>query len=337
MVDRSFDDESWRVNHVMAPDQTYRFRVPIEELRSEVTRTEDVFVLAHFGIPRIALDDWRLHIAGMVECPKILTFEELCGFPKVEIESFINCAGFPADPTIATRNVSNARWAGTRLKDVLSAAGVHDDADFLWFSAPDRGTYQSWSSENYVKDLPRSRAMSDDVLLAYEMNGAPLTQTHGFPVRLFVPGFYGTNSVKWLCRIDAAPRRAPEVFTNELYNDPTHDGQDRAPVWEVPPEALITAPSSNTTVPGGPIEISGWCWGQHEIHTVDVSLDDGASWQSACVRPRHQMSWQRFTMQTSLQGPATYTLSARATDRIERSQPDSHARNSVHRIQLHVG
>jgi sulfane dehydrogenase subunit SoxC len=106
-------DEFWRPPIVMEPHVTFRHKVRAEQLTGAVTPADDIFVLAHFGIPRFDVADWRLHIGGMVQRPVALSLEQIKKFPKVEVEAFIKCAGFPHDPTIATRSVSNAVGAAS--------------------------------------------------------------------------------------------------------------------------------------------------------------------------------------------------------------------------------
>jgi sulfane dehydrogenase subunit SoxC len=330
-----------RARQVMEPHQTYRFRVKAEELVSDITPSSDVFVLAHFGLPVIDLSEWRLEVSGMVGRPCVLDFDDILEFPKAEVLSFIKCAGFPADPTIATRNVSNAVWSGARLSDVLKSVEIDPRASFIWSHAPDHGTYQEWGSDRYVKDLPVDRALADDVLLAYELNGAPLSRAHGYPVRLFVPGYYGTNSVKWLSRIEASDRRAPGIFTNELYNDPlplkSNDGaQMTVPAWAVPPEALVVFPANRARVPAGEVVIWGWCWGATEIASVEISLDKGQTWHFAEIEQRKQKSWQKFRLVWSCVPAGEHMIMARATDLDGETQPQDFARNSIHSIVIYA-
>jgi DMSO/TMAO reductase YedYZ molybdopterin-dependent catalytic subunit len=327
-------DDSWRPAVTMDPPTTFRHKVRAEELTSALTPNDDVFVLAHFGIPQFDVKDWRLRIEGLVNKPLALTLDDIKRLPKIEIESFIKCAGFPHDPTIATRSVSNAKWAGADLCDVLDACGLDPAAQYLWASAPDHGTYARWSADRYRKDVPVARVRAGGVLLAYEMNGAPLPQTHGFPVRLFIPGFYGTNSVKWICRLEAARERAPGILTNELYNDPAPGG-GTAPVWQVAPESLIVAPADHDKITPGRREIRGWCWGEQEIARVDVSLDGGQSWRGAAVEPRRQMAWQRFSLMADC-APGPLTIMARATDVTGKTQPERAARNAIHAVKVLV-
>lgn len=335
-----FKDE-WRPAMQMSPHATYRHRVAAHELIDRITPTPDVFVLAHFGVPRIRPEAWRLQVTGMVKRPAVLSLHQIRELPKVDLEAFIKCAGFPHDHTIATRNVSNAVWGGVRLSEVLRQVGVHEGASFIWAFAPDHGSYAHFSSDCYIKDIPLTRAQADDVLLAYELNGEPLAPEHGFPVRLLVPGYYGTNSVKWLCRIEVSDRHASHLFTSELYRDPVllPSGElstERMPVWEVAPEALITSPAHHATLPKGNISVSGWSWGAIEISYVEISVDGGETWQRARAEARHQMSWQKFSFEWSQLATGEVTICARAVDRNGVTQPAKDARNAVHKISVKI-
>ena len=331
----------WRPVMEMSPHATYRHRVQAHDLVTRITPSANVFGLAHFGVARIRPEDWRLHITGMVERPAVLSLQQILDLPKVEIEAFIKCAGFPHDHTIATRNVSNAIWGGARLSGVLTRVGASADASFIWAYAPDHGNYAHYSADCYIKDVPLARAKTGDVLLAYELNGQALSPEHGFPLRLLVPGYYGTNSVKWLCRIEVSDKRATHLFTSELYRDPIalpsgeHTSQT-SPVWEVPPEALITSPAAHTILPKGRISVAGWSWGTTEIDFVEISIDGGQTWHRVRAEPRRQMSWQKFSFGWSQATAGEVTICARAVDRKCNTQPDKDARNAIHKIRVSV-
>jgi sulfane dehydrogenase subunit SoxC len=334
-------NDDWRPAMQMSPHATYRHRVAAHELIDRITPTSDVFVLAHFGVARIQPDIWRLQVTGMVNCPAAISLHQLRELPKVELEAFIKCAGFPHDHTIATRNVSNAVWGGVRLSEILKRADVREGASFIWAFAPDHGHYADFSADCYIKDIPLTRGMADDVLLAYELNGEPLAPEHGFPVRLLVPGYYGTNSVKWLCRIEVSDRRPSHLFTSELYRDPVllpsgEPSGERMPVWEVAPEALITSPAHHATLPKGIISVSGWSWGANEISHVEISVDGGETWQRVHVEARHQVSWQKFSFEWAQLEAGEVTIYARAVDRNGVTQPAKDARNAIHRISVKV-
>lgn len=327
----------------MSPHETTRFKVRPDQHVASLTPADEIFVLAHFGIPQVDAAAWRLEVGGSVKRQLSLTLDDIKRLPKTGIESFLKCAGFPHDATINTRAVSNAVWGGARLADVLDEAGVDDAARYLWALAPDHGTYARWGAKHYVKDLPMARARARDVLLAYEVNGVALSAAHGFPLRLFVPGYYGTNCVKWLCRLEAAMERPQHIFTTELYNDPVDGAAGgasgagaTAPVWQSAPEALIVAPADHARVVAGPVEIWGRSWGAETIVAVDVSCDGGTTWQGAKLAPRQGWEWQTFRVTCDL-APGTHTIAARARDAAGRVQAEARARNAVHRISVKAG
>ena len=226
----------------MDPPRTFR-RVPLlpHQMTSKLTAQRDLFVLAHVGIPRVDASAWTLRISGLVRNPASFTFDEIRQMPKIEVESFHQCAGYPSNPTIATRRVGNVVWGGVDLKTLLNSLGILPEARFLWSYGLDRGEYDGIRSGPYLKDCPLDRLQGGGILLAYEINGEPLDAEHGFPLRLLIPGFYGTNCVKWLSRLHLADARADGPFTTLLYNDP--DGAGTRPVWQVAPESVIVSPA----------------------------------------------------------------------------------------------
>ena len=135
------------------------------------------------------------------------------------MEAVHQCCGSPLEPNVPTRRVTNVRWGGVDLAALLDELEIDPRARFLWSYGLDGGDFAGTSCDWFVKDLPLERLAAGDVLLAYELNGAPLPAEHGFPVRLVVPGYYGTNSVKWLWRLHLAEHRADGPFTTVFYND----------------------------------------------------------------------------------------------------------------------
>jgi DMSO/TMAO reductase YedYZ molybdopterin-dependent catalytic subunit len=208
----------------LEPHQFFR-RLPLAPhgMHDRLTRIEDAIVLCHLGVPRIAREDWSLAIDGLVLHPQTFTFADLMRFEKVTVTSVHQCAGSPLAPHEPTQRVCNVTWGGARLADILAQCAPLAAARFVWSTGADYGEFAGVSVDAYVKDLPIERVTSE-VLVAYEMNGEPLAPEHGFPARLLVPGFYGTNSVKWLTRVTLAEARAGGPFTTRWYNDPVEDG-----------------------------------------------------------------------------------------------------------------
>src|SRR5499426_2565879 len=221
--------------------------LPPHQMRDRLPRTQDVFVQCHLGVPRVERDQWSLTIDGMVERPRTLRFDELLRYPKTELTSIHQCCGSPFAPFEPKRRICNVRWSGVRLVDVLADCQPHAAAQYVWSYGADFGECSSVVIDAYVKDLPIAR-VTDDVLIAYEINGSALPAENGFPARLVVPGFYGTNSVKWLTRVTVAKTRATGAFTTRWYNDPVlnaagEDSGKTVPVWSIAPESIIVSPT----------------------------------------------------------------------------------------------
>jgi len=318
-------------------------RVPLQphQLTERHTPTEQSIVLCHLGVARIAPQDWSVTIDGLLRRPVRLTLDDLQRRKSVRIESVHQCAGSPLQPFVPTRRVCSVAWTGVRLADLLAECEPFETASFLWAFGADYGIFEGHSCDAYVKDLPLERAVQD-VLLAYEMNDAPLRPENGFPVRLVVPGFYGTNSVKWLTRLELADRRAMGPFTTALYNDQVLDGTGAPtgvtqPVWKIAAESVIVAPAPDSTIPSRvPVQIWGWAWGDGGISSVDVSVDGGSSWSIAKLERRAGRMWQRFEYTWVPEAPGSHEICARATGLNGECQSVFGARNAIHRVAIEV-
>jgi len=310
------------------------------EMRDRLTRTPEVIVLCHLGVPRLELNQWSLTIDGMVESPRTLRFDDLMRYPRTEVTSVHQCCGSPMAPFEPTRRICNVRWGGVRLADVLADCRPTAAARYVWASGADFGEFAGVAVEAYSKDFPITR-IDADVVIGYEMNGSALPPEHGFPARLVVPGFYGTNSVKWLTRISLAERRAPGPFTTRWYNDPVLDGAGRetgetTPVWSIAPESLIVSPAPGELIEAGDSrEIWGWAWADGGIREVYIS-DDAGTWRPAELEPPHEREWQRFSMiwTPRQRGPAVLASLAESTGGT--LQSISGRRNAIHTVRLEV-
>jgi DMSO/TMAO reductase YedYZ molybdopterin-dependent catalytic subunit len=311
------------------------------QLSDRVTRTEDTIVLCHIGVPRIGPDDWSLSIDGLVRRPMRLTLDDLIRRPLTEITSIHQCCGSPLTPDVPKRRICNVVWSGVRLAELLADCGPAPAARYVWSYGADYGTFEGDTVDAFVKDLPIERVVAD-VLLAYAMNGAPLRPENGYPVRLVVPGFYGTNSVKWLTRLRLADARATGPFTTRWYNDPVRDdgGQSTAattPVWSIAPESVIVSPAPDQALPvGQPVEIWGWAWADGGVRSAEVCIDGGSAWMPATIEPPLGRAWQRFTTTWRPEHRGRHELAVRAQSRDGRTQPPDGARNAIHRVTVSV-
>ncbi|MGH7083985.1 MAG: molybdopterin-dependent oxidoreductase [Acetobacteraceae bacterium] len=325
---------------VIEPGTVRRIPLAPHEMTARITPAEQIFTLAHFGLGQIRPVDWCLRLEGMVERPLRLDLDDLRHFPHATIEAVHQCAGNPLQPAVPTHRVAAVVWGGVRLADVLGAARPAAGGKFVWSDGADAGEFGGVSAEFFRKDLPLGR-VAEDVLLATEVNGEPLPDPHGGPVRLVVPGFYGTNSVKWLWRMTLTDRRADGLFTTRFYSDTLADGS-RSPVWALDPGSIIVTPAPGARV-SGPTEITGWAWADHPVESVAVSGAPGdcepghgepLRWQEALLEPRRARTWQRWRYLWRPRGRGPATLCCRARDTAGATQPESGSRNAWHAVEV---
>jgi len=315
--------------------------IPPHQMRDRLTRIQDVFVQCHLGVPRIEPDQWSLTIDGMVERPRTLRFDDLMRYPKTELSTVHQCCGSPLAPLEPKRRICNIRWSGVRLVEVLADCRPGASAQYIWSCGADFGEFSGVVVDPYMKDLPIAR-VADDVLIAYEMNGSALLAEHGFPVRLVVPGFYGTNSVKWLTRMTLAERRAQGAFTTRWYNDPVLDDSgvetgETTPVWSIAPESLIVSPMPHETIElSTEREIWGWAWGDGGVCSIDVRVEDAMTWRAADLEPPHGREWQRFSIPWTPRQHGAVVLASRAESFSGQIQPLSGRRNAIHEVAVNV-
>jgi DMSO/TMAO reductase YedYZ molybdopterin-dependent catalytic subunit len=325
------------------PTGIYR-RLPLapHQMRDRLTRTEDAIVLCHVGVPHLVRDDWSLTINGLVQHPMTLHFDDLRRYQSCELTSVHQCAGNPMQPLEPTQRVCNVRWEGIRLNKVLAECEPKPEARYVWSSGADRGVFGGVAIEPYIKDLPLQR-VQEGVLIATKMNGMPLKPEHGFPARLVVPGFYGTNSVKWLTRITLASTRADSPMTTRWYNDPVldpsgnHTGQT-VPVWAVAPQSIIVSLEPGSRVRAGiEHEVWGWAWADGGVSDVTVSFDAGATWSAAEVEAPRGREWQRFSLLWTPDSLGLTNVLSLATSRAGVRQPLSgRRRNTVYQVAVRV-
>jgi DMSO/TMAO reductase YedYZ molybdopterin-dependent catalytic subunit len=325
----------------MAPEGFFK-RISLEphHMLERITPGHEVIVLCHLGVPHIEAKDWSLTIDGLVKRQTRLSFSDLRRYRFVEVESIHECAGSPLQPEVPTRRASNVVWGGVRLADILGDCGLEPSASFIWSYGADFGSFSGVTVPSFVKDLPLSR-LAADVLVATGMNGAPLPRENGFPARLVVPGFYGTNSVKWLTRLTLADKRAESPFTTQWYNDPIRDVDGSVmgtkPVWALAPKSVIVSPPpSSSFARGEQIEVWGWAWSDPGIARVEVRAGAGGGWIEAAVEERRGRAWQRFVAPMVAAYSGRQALTVRAWNDDGTCQPETGARNAWHSVSITV-
>lgn len=334
------DEERTSFLHLDPPTFHIRHPPPPHSLHTPLTPDALLFQTLHLGAAVLFPPTYRLSITGLVNTPFSLTLPQLQSLPSKTPTAFHECYGSPlVPPTHALRRIGNVSWTGVSLATLLSHAGVRAEARYIWADGLDRGRFAGVDADRYQKDLPLSKAWGGEVLVAWAMNGEPLGRLRGGPVRLVVPGWFGTNAVKWLCKVDVREGRAPGVFTTRFYNqrDPEGGGGWR-PVWGVQPNSMVTRPVPEEVVRGGGGErvvVEGWAWSEDGVVGVEVCVDEGQSRVQAEVEARTGYSWQRFRAKLEVE-PGEYVILARATGADGRTQPLGEGRNHVHRVPITV-
>jgi sulfite oxidase len=336
----------------------------VEALRQHaITPREIFFVRNHGNVPEIDPASYRLRVAGRVGRGLNLSLDQLRNeFPPVTLTATVQCAGnrrrdliavapIPGEVPWDAGAISTARWRGAPLRDVLSAAGVEDGSGHVAFLSFDQ-VERDGQRFGFGGSIPLAKALSAEVLLAYEMNGAPLPPVHGFPLRVLVPGYIGARSVKWLAEITVQDQLSDNYFHARAYRlFPPHvgpttvDWSEGMPLGEVPVNAVICTPAHGATVPAGAVKVEGYALagGGRSVERVDVSADGGETWTIATlVGEGLPWSWRFWEAQVRL--PAGETeIAARAVDSASQTQPETargiwnfkgYMNNAWHRVSV---
>lgn len=328
-------------------ESPYNAEPPTEVLaEGEITAVDAFFMRNHGSFPDIDPHLWRLNVDGLVDRPLSLTYEQLIdGFNSDSVVATLVCAGnrraellrvrpIPDKEPWAHGAISTAEWRGVRLSDVLESAGVrHDDDLHVAFAAPDVAP-EARPVQSYGGSIPLAKAMSSEVLLAWEMNGEPLPHVHGGPVRVVVPGYIGARSVKWISTITV--QRDPSenyfqaldyrVLPSEVDPDTVAPGEG-IPLSSLPLNCDILTPDEGAELPAGPLTIRGWALagGGRDICRVDVSLDAGQTWRQARLEPEvNTWTWRMWSLTVDVE-PGPLQLTARAWDDTGVTHPESPA------------
>jgi DMSO/TMAO reductase YedYZ molybdopterin-dependent catalytic subunit len=332
--------------------------MPLEALRYDVTPVGLHYLLVHYDIPVVDAGEWRLTIDGAVRRPLTLTLDELRERPAVTMPVTLECAGNgrarllprPVSQPWLNEAVGTAEWTGTPLRDLLAEAEPAPEAVDVVFTGADHGIERG-IEQDYQRGLPLTEAAREEVLLVHQMNGLPLPPQHGFPLRLVIPGWYGMAQVKWLRSITVTDKPFTGFQNETAYRLKGHPDEPGDPVTRMRPRALMAPPgfpdfmSRQRVVRPGEHQLVGRAWSGHgPVSTVDVSVDDGATWLRADLEPATgPWAWHRWTCRWNVVEPGRYVLLARASDAAGNVQPvdagwnlQGMANNSAQRVVVHV-
>ncbi|HEV2250009.1 MAG TPA: sulfite oxidase [Candidatus Limnocylindria bacterium] len=279
------------------------------------------YVRSHFPFPSPPA---ALAIGGAVRQRRSLSLAELRALPGRTLTVTLECAGngrsFLAPPAPGEQwglgAVSTARWTGVPLRALLEPAGLSGSVVEILFRGADTGTPPDVGTTiAFERSLPLERALADDVLVAYAMNGADIPLEHGAPARVIVPGWYGMASVKWLAEIVALERPFRGFYQADRYVI----GDE--PLAAMRPRAVVVAPLRSVRADAATV-IRGYAWSGHgPVVRVELSTDGGRSWDDATLGADNgPAAWREFRSEW-LPRPGTYQVLARATDPRGAAQP----------------
>ncbi len=274
--------------------------------------------------PRVNIDLWHLEVTGLVQNRATWRFQDLLGFSTVEQETTLMCISNGLDAGL----ISNAIWKGFPLRDLLDQAAPLSGAARVRLHGVD----------NYTDTILLEKAMEPTTLLAYEMNGVPLPDRHGYPLRVIAPGYFGEKHVKWLTRIELTTADAKGFY----------EAQGWGPDFITPTRSRIDVPDNESTFSlaqlNVPIEVKGMAYGgDRGISRVEFSFDDGKTWnESKIYYPGTKLSWALWSYDWQPNQAGDYDLVARATDGTGKVQEIDWNRSffsgvtGFHKISVHV-
>lgn len=329
------------------------------------TRNEHFFTRSHLAlIPKLNAKTWRLELKGQgLSRPLIFSMAELKKrFRTVEFAALAYCAGNrrgliePRVPGVQWNvgAMGNARWRGVRLADVLKSAGLKPEAIEVVFDGADQPVWSK--TPDFKKSLPIKKALDPNTLIAFEMNGQPLAQQHGFPARLVVPGWAATYWIKYLVSIEVVTAsfdgfwmktayRVPKgVFPGEPFE--SQEQSEKSPVTSIAVNSVVTNVTGGQRVQRGhDLTLRGLAWdGGSGVERVEVSVDEGKTWKSATLDQDYGVfSWRKFNFIQRWKEVGEKSVMVRATNQRGESQrtslipnPGGYHHNLIQRLKVVV-
>ena len=314
-----FTDLPEVINWRRTPD---RRMLDIRTIDSVFTDRDQFFTTQHYGHPEIDPAAYRLNVSGLVDQPLSLSIDEIRAMPPRDLIFGFECSGNRGP---INGLASNGRWTGVSLHTLLERAGVQSTAREFVFLGADHGEEEvefrgrSYTvDQQYGRSLPRDKALSPEPLLAYALNGEPLTAFQGFPLRLLVPGWYGAPNVKYLAEIHAQEDAYLGKYQARWYRTLKGEMVNGELKWK---ETAITRMRlksfiARVSTNGSRHRVFGVVLNDGTpIRSVEVKVDDGA-WQAATLSPSTNMkyAWKFFTYDWDGATPGEHTLLSRVTD-----------------------
>jgi DMSO/TMAO reductase YedYZ molybdopterin-dependent catalytic subunit len=292
-------------------------------LKDWITPNNEFFVRSHFGVPRIEPSRWSVTISGVQGPPRVFAIDELVSLPAIEQIVTLECAG----NLVGWGGVSNARWIGVQLGLLLRAVDLRGAVEVVLLGADGGSDREAGgvSVDAYARSIPLAKALDPNTLVVYRMNGEALPDSHGGPLRVIVPGWYGMDSVKWLNRVIVSREPFKGFYQANRYYEArrVNGATERGPLGSVRLKSQFSRPIQGEVFPSKPVQIAGAAWcGDAEIAGVDLSFDGGRSWTPARLADdRAPFAWRLWSYEWKADRTGRYEIVARARDERGRLQP----------------
>jgi DMSO/TMAO reductase YedYZ molybdopterin-dependent catalytic subunit len=296
-----------------------------EDLDTRLTPNDEFFGIAHYEWPSIAEATWKLEIDGLVRRPLTFTLAELKSRPRQEVDFTLECSGNHGFPWFIG-GIGTAKWAGTPLAAILQEVEPLENGVEVVFVGTDSGEetiHDTKVRQNFARSMSLADALSPATLLCYEMNGAPLPERNGSPLRLIAPGWYGIANVKWLKRIEVRESRFMGRFMARDYVTLREERRGNEVTWMETSvgRSLLKSVPAKVTRHDGRYRIVGAAWGA-PIARVDVQIDQGP-WLAATIDRGEdaEHAWKLWSLDWEPSSPGEHSITSRAVDTVGRLQP----------------
>jgi sulfite oxidase len=332
---------------------------PLVELRKYAhTPKEILFNRFHFGHEGEAawyattaapsadmVKNWTIRFDGQVQRPRSVTIADLEKRPQEKRVSVLQCAGngrayYAAEQKVAggqwhNGGMGNVEWEGVPLRPLLADLKMDPSPNAHWLTAEGWDQPETPVGSDFAKSYHVADAALDHAILALKMNGEPIPATHGGPVRLIIPGYYGNMNVKMLTDLWYADQQSPSVFQAVAYRMPNmpvrpgqfgandYNAQNSRPTYGHAIKSVIFSPLPEDKPKAGTVEVTGVAFndGMVPITSVEVSTDDGKTWHNADIKPAESpWAWHHWSVKGRLVSGKNVLMS-RATDALGRTQP----------------
>ena len=300
-----------------------------QDLTSWITPNDQLYSVSHYGTPEVDPRRWQLEISGLVTKPKTLSLADIKARKRRTVTATLECSGNSSNPGFMGA-IGNIEWTGTPLAPLIRECHPLDRAiEAVFFGADEK--VEKIRDKDYLQNFARSLSLRDalkrdDVLLAYEMNGQPLDQGHGAPLRLIVPGWFGITWVKWLTRIELLDRRYMSKYMAREYVTIRGEERDGKTVWRetsVGPMDVKSVVARVVRRKDGSLRVTGAAWTDGTpLKRVELKIDnDGWAPVALDKSRRSKYSWTFWSYDWKKPTAGDHTLVSRALDAEGRMQP----------------